>query len=60
MKRVDVETYDYSSKTPPPYIELTVTQVPNKIYTPPNLALLVKFTGMQQPDGIILKGVVCQ
>lgn len=54
-----MESYEYSSITAPPYIELTVTQVPNTRYTPPNLAHLVKFTGMQQPDEIILKGAVC-
>ena len=59
VKRVDVETYEYSGKTAPPCIELIVTQVLNKIYTPPNLALLVKFAGIKQPDNVILKGAVC-
>ena len=59
VERADVESYEDSSKTAPPYIELTVTQLPSKSYTPPNLAVLVEFSGMQQPDKIILKGAIC-
>ena len=54
-----MESYEYSRMYAPPYIELTLTQVPDKRYTPPDLAHLLEFTGMQQPDQIILKGAVC-
>ena len=44
----------------PPYIEVTVTPAGNNVDTFPDLACLVKFTGMEQPHDIVLnKGVVC-
>ena len=50
----------YSGDTAPPCIEVTVTPADNNVNTFPNLAHLVKFTGMEQPHDIVLKkGVVC-
>ena len=58
VERATVESY--SDHIAPPYIEVTVTPADNSIDTFPNLAHLVKFTGMEQPHDIVLnKGVVC-
>ena len=58
VERATVESY--SGDTVPPYIEVTVTPAGDNVNTFPNLAKLVKFTGMDQPRDIVLKkGVVC-
>ena len=59
VERVTVESY--SGDTAPPCIEVTVTPAGDNVDTFPNLAYLVKFTGMEPPHDIVLnKGVVCR
>ena len=58
VNRATVERYN--GCTTPPYIEVTVTPAGDSIDTLPNLAHLVKFLGMEQPQNIVLKkGIFC-
>lgn len=57
VERASVESY--SSSIPPPCIEVIVTPAGDNVDTFPNLAHLLKFTGMERPHDIVLKkGVV--
>lgn len=58
VERPTVESY--SGYTAPPCIEVIVTPAGDNIGIFPNLAHLIKLTGMEQPSDILLKkGVLC-
>ena len=61
VERATVESYSGDTDTAPPCIEVTVTPAGDNVGTFPNLAHLVKFTGMEQPHDIVLKkGAICR